>query len=436
MEPNRLLQDELVYELAVRGISEVGNCESMRKTLRELLRLEKLGKTFVSCLKPIPINEEVVICTNKVQEVVSLIEKFEGADSAYKKIESKLCHIIGRVERLKPEKDEDVKLRSELLSQALSCSSDLEDKMEDFKKLRNLPTDPVLLESLNVASASTPVRHESVSANDNVTLAQNTSVNKCLRDIEKLNVKFSGDVTKLSVNAFLIQIEEFCTARNVPKCQLFLAAAELFDEPAKSWFRAKKRAGLDSWDNLVVELKEEFQPYDYNDRLWEEIKHRTQGTNEPIGIYMAIMNNLFSYLTFSVPEHVRVKILRKNILPYLQSQLSNVAEIASEVELLGLCKTIEKNKASIDSYVPPSKSKSKIEPDLSYVDIKTKPTCTSVETKPKSDMECWNCNQHGHIAKFCRQRKRKHCYRCGKQGFTKYDCPDCNKKSGNGKRVQ
>lgn len=437
MEPNRLLQDELVYELAVRGISAVGNCDSMRKTLRELLRLEKLGKTFVSCLKPTPLNEEIVTCQNKLKEIVSLLGKFDGADNAYRKIETKLCHVIGRVDRMRPEDDEGIKARSELMSEVLSLSSDLEDKTEQIKKqrLENLPTDVVVLENMNVAATtSTPTRtHVTHEPTENISLTENPNSNKYIRDIAKFDAKFSGDVSKLSVNAFLIQIEEFCASRGILKHQLFHAASELFEEPAKSWWRAKKRAGLNNWEDLVTELKLQFQPHDYNDRLWEEIKHRTQGSNEPIGIYVAIMSNLFSYLSFTVPENTRVKILRKNILPYLQNPLSSHAEIASEEELLTLCRTIEKNHVSIDAYTPPSKNKSKVEPDLSYIDIKTR---SSQETRQNMDLECWNCNKRGHIAKFCKARKQKHCYRCGKKDFTKFDCPDCTKNQGNGRMVQ
>jgi hypothetical protein len=40
-EVNRLAQDELVYESAVRGLTEVGTVEQMQKTLRNLLRMER-----------------------------------------------------------------------------------------------------------------------------------------------------------------------------------------------------------------------------------------------------------------------------------------------------------------------------------------------------------------------------------------------------------
>lgn len=160
-----------------------------------------------------------------------LLTKYDGAKNAYRKLETKICHVIGRVERMKPDNEEDNKTRSELLSQALSLSSDLEEKTENFKKLRfeNLPTDPVLLESLHMASASTPYSHGREIATGNATTAiDNSSVNKYVRDLGKINIKFSGDVSKLSVNAFLIQIEEFCALRNIPKDQLIHAASELF----------------------------------------------------------------------------------------------------------------------------------------------------------------------------------------------------------------
>ena len=41
---------------------------------------------------------------------------------------------------------------------------------------------------------------------------------------------------------------------------------------------------------------------DYNDRLFEEIRSRTQGADEPMGIYLAVMDNLFDRLTVNVPE--------------------------------------------------------------------------------------------------------------------------------------
>lgn len=180
MEPNRLVQDELVYELTVRGISDVGNCDSMRKTLRELLRLEKLGKTFISSLPPIPFKDELTTCKNKLKEISALLEKFDGAENAYKKLETKICHVLGRLERLQAKDDDEIQLPSELLSEAIILSTELEEKVENIKKtiVQNLPIDPTLLESMSAAQASTSTRHENVN-DESVALDQ--TVNRYTR---------------------------------------------------------------------------------------------------------------------------------------------------------------------------------------------------------------------------------------------------------------
>lgn len=43
-------------------------------------------------------------------------------------------------------------------------------------------------------------------------------------------------------------------------------------------------------------------PADYNDKLIDEIKKRTQGPTETMGIYLAIMKNMFNRLTVPVTE--------------------------------------------------------------------------------------------------------------------------------------
>lgn len=122
----------------------------------------------------------------------------------------------------------------------------------------------------------------------------------------KWNIKFSGDVSRQSVSAFLDEdLDERYAARNVTKKQLFKSAGELFERKAKIWFRSVRKA-ISIWQELVAKLKDEFQPHDYNDLLWEQIKCRKQGPKESTGIYMTVINNLFLRLTFDVPEASKV----------------------------------------------------------------------------------------------------------------------------------
>lgn len=43
MEVNRLLNDEITYELLIKGLATSGTVATMRMMLREALRLEKSG---------------------------------------------------------------------------------------------------------------------------------------------------------------------------------------------------------------------------------------------------------------------------------------------------------------------------------------------------------------------------------------------------------
>ncbi|KAK9718340.1 Reverse transcriptase (RNA-dependent DNA polymerase) [Popillia japonica] len=67
----------------------------------------------------------------------------------------------------------------------------------------------------------------------------------------------------------------------------------------------------------------------------EEVKHRTQGQNESIGLYLSVMSNLFARFTHKISDAKQLKILMKNILPFYQTQLGLV-EITSIPQLLKL----------------------------------------------------------------------------------------------------
>ena len=39
------------------------------------------------------------------------------------------------------------------------------------------------------------------------------------------------------------------------------------------------------------------------------------------------------------------------------------------------------------------------------------------------EMTCWTCNQHGHISRDCRQRRKQTCFTCGAEGHINRQCP-------------
>lgn len=238
-------------------------------------------------------------------------------------------------------------------------------------------------------------------------------------------------------------MEELCLSRGVTQGQLFTSASEIFSGTALVWFRSI-RAKVSTWSQLIDELRLQFQPAIFNEKLFEEIRHRTQGPNESIGIYIAVMNNMFNRLTIPVNEATKLKLLLENVTPFYQGQLSLV-EVKSVDHLLQLGRKIEASKLTIDSYAPPPKNKGNLlEPDLAFVYT---PRVSSVNNNSISNTEgnvkhtpknnrCWNCGSNSHLSMGCDQPKRRYCYGCGKPEVTKNTCPKCSRgnRQGNGQR--
>lgn len=94
------------------------------------------------------------------------------------------------------------------------------------------------------------------------------------------------------LNAFLETGSELSAARNTSTKELFESAQDLFRGPALITVRALKRY-VTSWEELVVELKAEFESQYYDDRLWVEIRRWRHGSEESIGVFATVMNKYF-----------------------------------------------------------------------------------------------------------------------------------------------
>lgn len=85
--------------------------------------------------------------------------------------------------------------------------------------------------------------------------------------VSQWNLKFCGEKVFLSLAAFLERVGELCIARNFPLEMLLDSAIVLFARKALVWFRSVRHLVVRTWPELVDRLKEEFQPYDYDNLL-------------------------------------------------------------------------------------------------------------------------------------------------------------------------
>lgn len=436
MDCDRLNKDELTYELKIRGFTDVSNVQEMRSRLRYLLRMEQSGQTLTYPKSTLKCDEEFKIITDKIKEIRALIVELKSPSrksGPYKKIETKLGHILKRTDRTISGKEDEDKTRVSLLSEIFELGSQLETRIENLEReSASLSMLDASLKDVDLGeSDSNSVDDDGAAANMSTSIRKSVSSTSTVKSVPvvKWNVSFTGDVKQVSVSAFLERIEELCIARHVSKDDLFDSAVDLFKGQALVWFRANRKDFKD-WDSLAKAMKIQFQPYDYDERLYDEIKRRTQGQDEPIGIYLAVMTNLFNRMSISIPEQTQLRILLKNISPFYQINLGLV-EINNIDELKNLCAKIERKKHTIDNFAAPSRKKCDLEPDLAYVTSVQESSNNAIATTSGTSMKCWNCNQLGHRSAQCNQSKRKHCYRCGEPNVTVKSCGKCNSNPGN-----
>lgn len=243
-------------------------------------------------------------------------------------------------------------------------------------------------------------------------------------NVKDWDCRFSGDGTGQSINAFLENISAIRRARNTSRRDLFRQAIDLFEGPALSWYKSIRR-DVDSWDEIVNLLREEFEPEDYEDRLWEEIRNRTQGREEKVGAFIVTMKNYFARLPNLPSEKKMLKQIQKNLTPFFQERLA-LESVKTIEQLRKLCKQIESCRERVNNYRPPPRDNPEcMERDLAYNHPKDVKKSSHNENKIVN-AKCWNCQTYGHRFKSCQEAQKKFCHRCGQSGKPTKECNKCN----------
>lgn len=147
-----------------------------------------------------------------------------------------------------------------------------------------------------------------------------------------------------------------------------------------------------------------------------------------MGTFIAVLTNIFSRLSEPLNEIHKLKILKRNISPFYQTQLG-LTEINTIEELVFLGRRLETIRTSVEAFVPPPAKRytQLLEPDLAYVAAEPLSVAEVTDSMTSSDnnLKCFKCNKTRHIARFCNLNLK--CFGCGAPGVIRPRCNQCNK---------
>ncbi|KAJ8973694.1 hypothetical protein NQ317_015360 [Molorchus minor] len=346
---NRLTKEELTYELRVRGLGDGSNLTvaELRTVLRNALQLEKTSLAIKSPAYPYTFNEDSAALSENVEAIDKLISEFSGSenDSKYKGITSKIAHSLGRVNRSSPQNETEKGSKAEIRLKLLLAFDKLKEKTKRERRSR----DSTALD-LSVLRHNTepPGAHSSELDNSSDSSENEESVVKTKPvPVRDWGLKFTGK-------------------RIICHLVLFLNAdaVDLFEGDAYTWYNMVKDWATD-WNSLVGLMREQFLPETFDRDLFEEIKRKTQGDHESIGLYIASMKWLFNKMTNPVAEETQFEIIMERIDPYYQPFIA-FAQISTITELLTACRKLDVKRELAKSFKPPPAKNKSLIPELAY----------------------------------------------------------------------
>lgn len=289
--------------------------------------------------------------------------------------------------------------------------------------------------------------------------------------VHKWNLYFSGESGSMSLMDFFINLDLLAQTEGAMKQELFHSIHYLLKGQAKSWYVGNRKR-LQSWDDLVAEMKKEFHPLNYDFLIREDIMARVQQPNESFSHFMIDMNLLFDKVYPPLDEQFKLYVIKRNMLSQYSFQLSTVV-IHSLDHLIQLCRQMDESKL-IDlrrnnprgAYVmePANFPRSTVQParrvsvisqepveqimEVNYINNNSRYLGQNPNPNPTNQYRfsnqnslnrpinrtnynlnrprgaCWNCEQVGHRHYDCPAEERKiFCWYCGRKDVTSANCP-------------
>lgn len=269
--------------------------------------------------------------------------------------------------------------------------------------------------------------------------------------VRKWGLSFDNS-SAISADEFLLRLEENCLAYQIDRDALLNCLPGLLGGLPLQWYRLN-RSLWTTWNAFRRDFGTMYIAPDYQDRLEEEIRARTQGENESINDFVVSLCSLLSRLNPPPNEETQIKWIFRNLHPDYLTYVKR-SEVYSIPSLLKRGQELELLRERQRTYRPPPAKEEAMIPELAYdraLFSKGGPTNHPVKSStevmvvnraipgehptPKTTRRCWNCRETGHFYEHCPQPRRRFCSNCGNQRAGTEACTRCDAGNARGRRA-
>lgn len=289
-------------------------------------------------------------------------------------------------------------MESQTLNQLLGIPQ--RNNQDNFINLNANPSPGNLLRLGSGVSADLPVRPDKIS-----------------QIISNWRLKYGGNSSNLSVDAFLYRVEALTNQTLGGNFDVLCRnASALFEGKASDWYwRYHKTVREITWADLCLSLRRQFKDTRTDMDYRELIRDRKQKPGESFDTFYDSILELVDHLDQPIRETLMIEIVRRNILPEIQHEILNL-QIFSVDHLRDICRKREfflqdvrkRNMAQRPLVFPKKIAKVYQEDEISE----------NILFESNNDISelaliCWNCKKTGHRYQECLSERNIFCYGCG-----------------------
>lgn len=254
--------------------------------------------------------------------------------------------------------------------------------------------------------------------------------------LDKWGLQFDG--SNMSVDDFIFRVECKQSTSNYSWAEIYNDFNNLLSGPAEHWYWVFRRNNPQAdYTAFKLALAERYPSKDSDVDLWRKLINRKQKPGESFDDFVDNIERIYYRMAEQPTDQQLVNVIRDNLNSDISTHIG-LNRTNSLVALKYIAREAEKLAAKLKP-VAHNKSYSRYVSEVAESDCCDRQEdhifleAFTAQNKKYKIYKCKHCSKKFRVDEENDVEKELYCYSCGKEGYTKLNCPDC---SGNQKKSE